>query len=51
LKPARRAELEGNGVFELPQLDKRRQVIVVQPEASALALVEQEGVEAKVART
>ena len=51
LTAATGAELDGNGVFELPQLDKRREVVVVQRQASALVLVEQEGMEAEVART
>ena len=51
LAAATGAELDGNGVLELPQLDKRRQVVVVQRQASALVLVEQEGMEAEVART
>src|SRR5206468_11755664 len=47
---ATRAELNGDGILELPHLDERREVIVVERQAPALILGEQEGVEAEVAR-
>jgi len=43
--------LDRNGVFELPPLDKRGEVVVIQRLTQALVLLEQEGMKAEVACT